>query len=140
MERFKGTEDELTDGILKVFYQVYNELGHGFLETVYARAMGVALEQAGFSVASEVMIPVSFRGILVGSYRADLIVNGKVLLEFKTADQISKAHEAQLMHYLRATPLEVGLVLSFGDTPKLRRAEFLNERKRNLSGSALIQS
>ncbi len=60
MERFVGTEDALTDGMIKVFYQVYNELGCGFLEAVYARAMGLALEQAGFSVASEVAIPVLF--------------------------------------------------------------------------------
>ncbi len=93
MERqpFSGTEDALTERILSVFFKVYNELGNGFVESVYARAMAIALIQDGLAVAAEVFIPVSFRGELIGTFRADLIVEGKVVLEFKVADVIIKA-------------------------------------------------
>jgi GxxExxY protein len=91
-------------------------------------------------VDSEVAIPVSFRGELVGSFRADLVVEGKVVLELKTAEQISRAHEAQLTHYRRASAMEVGLILNFGESPKFRRIEFKNERKRTLGRPALIPS
>jgi len=136
--RFVGTEDALTERIIAVFYQVYNELGYGFVESIYARAMAIALAQAGLDVAAEVAVPVSFRGQLIGSFRADLVVEKKIVLEFKIADQISKAYEAQLTHYLRASEFEVGMLLSFGESPRTRRVEFLNERKRKFSGSALI--
>ena len=129
---FSGTEDVLTERILKVFYAVYNELGFGFFEVVYGRAMVIALQQAGLSVETEVPISVSFRGELVGVFKADLVVDGKVILELKVADQIMKSHEAQLTHYLRSSTLEVGLILSFGEVPKSRRVEFLNERKRKI--------
>jgi GxxExxY protein len=140
MERdaFKGTEDVLTEQILKVFYEVYNELGYGFVESVYGRAMAIALAQSGLEVVAEVFIPVSFRGQAIGTFRADLIVEKRVVLEFKIADQIIKAYEAQLTHYLRASSYEVGLILSFGESPRSRRIEFLNERKRRFSSSAPI--
>lgn len=80
-------------------------------------------------MASEVLVPVAFRGVLVGSYRADLVVKRKVILEVKTAEQISKAHEAQMNHYLRASEMELGLILNFGETAKFRRVEFRKERK-----------
>jgi GxxExxY protein len=131
-EAFCGLESELTDKIIRTFYEVYNELGFGFNECVYSRAMAIALTQRGLKVASEVNIPVSFRGQLVGSFRADVVVEGKVVLELKIADQIVNAHEAQLTHYLRASTFEIGFVLSFGAKPQKRRIEFLNTRKRNL--------
>jgi GxxExxY protein len=130
---FVGTEDDLTERIIKVYYTVYNELGFGFLESVYCRALAIALEQSGLTVASEVAVPVSFRGVLVGSFRADLVVERKVILEAKTCDQILKAHEAQLLHYLRASTIEIGLILNFGETPRFRRMEFRNDRKRGVS-------
>ncbi len=116
-----------------MFYAVYNELGFGFFEVVYGRAMVVALRQAGLRVETEVAIPVSFRGELIGIFKADIVVEGKVILELKVADQIMKSHQAQLTHYLRSSTLEVGLILNFGESPKARRVEFLNERKRNTS-------
>ena len=137
-QQFVGTEDVLTERIIAVFYQVYNELGNGFIESVYGRAMTIALTQAGMDVAAEVFIPVSFRGELIGTFRADLVVEGKVVLELKVADQIIKPYEAQLTHYLRASTFEVGMLLSFGESPKFRRIEFLNARKRQFQGSALI--
>ena len=137
-QQFVGTDDALTERIIAVFYEVYNELGFGFVESVYARAMGIALDQSGLAVASEVAVPVSFRGELIGTFRADLVVERTVVLELKIADHISKAHEAQVTHYLRASDYEVGLILNFGEVPRFRRMEFLKTRKRRLARSALI--
>ena len=137
-QAFVGTEDALTERIIGVFYEVYNELGFSFVESVYCRAMAIALSQSGLNVASEVQVPVIFRGELIGSFRADLIVEQKITPELKRADLITKAHEAQLTHYLRASMIEVGLILNFGETPRFRRIEFLNERKRQFCGSAPI--
>jgi GxxExxY protein len=121
---------ELTEKIIGVLYDVYNELGHGFLESTYAEALSVALEDIGLGTAREVPVPVWFRGRKVGQYYADLIVNGVVLLELKTARALESAHEAQLLHYLRATEVEVGLLLNFGLRPQFRRLLFDNARKR----------
>jgi len=131
-------ENALTERIISVFYQVYNELGYGFVESVYGRAMAIALKQAGMDVVAEVFIPVNFRGELIGTFRADLVVEGKVVLELKVADQIIKPFEAQLTHYLRASAFEIGMILSFGEAPKFRRIEFLNTRKREFRRSAPI--
>jgi GxxExxY protein len=92
---FSGANDPLTERIIGVFYEVYNELGFGFLELVYREAMLIALRQAGFRVEAEVPVPVSFRGCLAGVFRADLVVDGRAIVELKTADLIGKAHEAQ---------------------------------------------
>jgi len=121
---------DLTDKVIGVFYDVYNELGHGFLESTYAEALVVALEESGLSTAREVPVPVWFRGRKVGQYYADLIVEGVVLLELKAARALDSAHEAQLLHYLRATDVEVGLLLNFGLRPQFRRLLFDNERKK----------
>ena len=121
---------DLTDKIIGVFYDVYNELGHGFLESTYAEALSVALQETGLSAAREVPVPVWFRGKKVGQYYADLIVEDVVLLELKAARTLDSAHEAQLLHYLRATDVEVGLLLNFGLRPQFRRLLFDNERKK----------
>jgi GxxExxY protein len=121
---------ELTDKIIGVFYDVYNELGYGFLESTYAEALVVALEESGLSAAREVPVPVWFRGRKVGQYFADLFVNGIVILELKAVRSIESGHEAQLLHYLRATEVEVGLLLNFGVRPQFRRLLFDNERKK----------
>jgi GxxExxY protein len=91
---FAGQHQALTQRVLDVFHAVYNELGYGFLESVYCRAMQIVLEQNGLSVAAEVQVPVWFRGQLVGMFRADLVVEQKIILELKIADQISRAHES----------------------------------------------
>jgi GxxExxY protein len=121
---------DLTDKIIGVFYDVYNELGYGFLESTYAEALKIALEDSGLSAAREVPVPVWFRDRKAGQYYADLIVGGVVLLELKTARTLESAHEAQLLHYLRATQVEVGLLLNFGLRPQFRRLLFDNERKK----------
>jgi GxxExxY protein len=120
----------LSETIIGVFYDVYNELGHGFLESTYAQAMLMALEESGLSAAREVPVPVWFRGRKVGQYFADLIVENVVLLELKVSRTLESAHEAQLLHYLRATDVEVGLLLNFGLRAQFRRLLFDNERKK----------
>jgi GxxExxY protein len=120
----------LTAQIIRVFYDVYNELGHGFLESTYAGAMVVALEEAGLKASREFSVPVWFRGRKVGQYFADFVVDNTILLELKAARSLEPAHEAQLLHYLRATNIEVGLLLNFGLRPQFRRLLFDNERKK----------
>jgi GxxExxY protein len=120
---------DLTQKIIGVFYDVYNELGHGFLESTYAEAMLMALREAGVPADREVSIPVWFRGRKVGQYYADLIVERVILVELKAARNLEAAHEAQLLHYLRATEVEVGLLINFGLRPQFRRLLFDNERK-----------
>jgi len=121
---------EVTDKIIGVFYDVYNELGYGFLESTYAEAMVIALAQSGLPAVREVPVPVWFRGKKVGQYYADMLVDDRVLLELKAARNLESAHEAQLLHYLRATEIEVGLLLNFGLRPQFRRLLFDNERKK----------
>lgn len=120
---------EVTDVILKTFYDVYNELGQGFLESVYQNAMALILRERGLQVEGGVPIGVWFRGAKVGDFEADLLVDGCVILELKAVRAIDKAHEAQLMNYLRATDIEIGFVLNFGPKPEFRRLAYDNSRK-----------
>jgi GxxExxY protein len=127
MKDFK--HGELTERIIGIFYEVYNELGHGFLESVYQEAMLIALHDAGIAVQYKHPIEVSFRGQLVGAFEADLLVEGVVFLELKSARAIDPVYEAQLLNYLRATKVEVGLILNFGPKPEFRRLAYDNSRK-----------
>jgi len=119
---------ELTEKIIGAFYDVYNELGHGFLESVYEKALAIA--QAGMKVEQQVPVSVWFRGQQVGDFRADMLIDRNVLLELKAARTIEQAHEKQLLNYLRATDIEVGLLLNFGINPQFRRLVYENERKK----------
>jgi len=121
---------DLTDRIIGVFYDLYNELGHGFLESTYSEAMALALTESGLANAREVPVPVWFRGRKVGQYFADLVVESPVLLELKVSRTLESAHEAQLVHYLKSTEIEVGLLFNFGPRPQFRRLLFDNERKK----------
>jgi GxxExxY protein len=121
---------DLTGKIIGVFYDVYNELGHGFLESTYAEAVTVALQDSGLVAVREVPVAVWFRGRKVGQYFADIMVDNTVLLELKAARNLESAHEAQLLHYLRSTEIEVGLLLNFGVRAQFRRLLFDNERKK----------
>ena len=125
--RYKHSE--LTEKIIGIFYDVYNELGFGFLESVYEAALSVAFKEKGISFERQVSIPVYFHGQKIGTYDADLLVDGLVLLELKACKAIEPAHEAQLLHYLRSTAIEIGLLLNFGPRPQVRRLAFENERK-----------
>ena len=120
---------ELTEQILSAFYQVYNSLGTGFLEKVYENALLLELEKRGLAVKQQTPIKVYYAGKVVGEYFADLVVENKVLLELKAGETIDQAHISQLNNYLRATRLEVGLILNFGTKPEFKRRVFTNERK-----------
>ena len=120
----------LTDRIIAVFYDVYNELGHGFLETVYQKSLYFALTEAGLTVHSAIDIPVWFRGHQVGCFEGDLLVEKCVLLELKAARTLDSSHKAQLLNYLRATDIEIGLLLNFGVKPEVRRLIYDNPRKK----------
>jgi GxxExxY protein len=111
----------LTREIIGAFYEVYREIGPGFLEAVYQRSMPIALAGRGVKSEREVAITMRFRGLVVGEYRADLIAEGKVLIETKACDSIADAHESQVLNYLRAADLRVGLLLNFGPRPAFRR-------------------
>jgi GxxExxY protein len=120
---------EITQKIIAVFYEVYNELGHGFLESIYEKSLEVALTSMGLKVCRQIEIPVSFRGQRVGVFTADMLVEDCVLLELKAARVLDSSHEAQLLNYLRATEIEVGLLLNFGLKPDFKRLIFDNPRK-----------
>ena len=127
-EKFK--HKEITDIILKSFYEVYNELGEGFLESVYESALNMVLTGYGLSVERQKDISVFFRGKEVGDFKADLIVNQKIILELKAVSAFNPAHEAQLINYLKATNIEVGLLLNFGKKPEFKRFVYDNKRKK----------
>jgi GxxExxY protein len=111
----------LTDAVLGAFYAVYKELGYGFLENVYENAMVIALRGAELDVVQQSPIKVHFRGHLVGDYRADMVVCGRLLIEVKAADSLAPTHDAQLLNYLKATKLPLGLLFNFGPRPQFRR-------------------
>jgi GxxExxY protein len=121
---------EVTGEIIGIFYDVYNELGYGFLESVYEESLVIALRQAGLIVNRQVPLPVWFRKQKVGEFRADVTVENCVLLELKCAKGLDPAHEAQILHYLKSTDIEIGLLLNFGLEPQFRRLLFDNERKK----------
>ena len=130
-ERGSLKHGEITEKIIGVFYDVYNELGFGFVESVYHRSMMIALAQVGLSAGTSVPLPVFFRGQLVGDFVADIIVERAVILELKATDGLVTANESQLLNYLKASPAEVGLLLNFGPRPKFKRLVFDNDRKRS---------
>jgi len=126
---------ELTYKIIGVYFDVYNELGHGFLESVYQRSLGLALESAGLTVRNYVKIPVWFRGQRVGMFEGDMLVQDQVLLELKTARCLDRSHYSQILNYLRATDIEVGILLNFGLKPEYKRLVLDNESKTNRGGN-----
>lgn len=115
---------KLTKQVIKEFYNVYNELGTGFLESIYENALAIALRDAGLNIETQYAIPVYFRDIQVGKFRADIIVENKVILELKAVNKLQRVHEAQLLNYLKATHIEIGLLLNFGDEPNFKRRIF----------------
>jgi GxxExxY protein len=120
---------KITDRILGAFFQVHWELGPGYLESVYAKGMELALTDDGLRVQREVPVTVYFRGRPIGTFRADMIVESVVLLEFKASDRLHPSAESQLLNCLRATRLEVGLILHFGPKASFVRRMLTNDRK-----------
>lgn len=119
---------ETTDKIIKCFYNVYNELGHGFLEAIYENSLVILLREEGLKVEQQKDLIVKFKNVIVGKYKTDLIVNGKIILELKAAKKIAPEHEAQLLNYLKATNMELGLLLNFGIKPEFKRFIFSNNQ------------
>lgn len=127
----------VTRKLLNAFFDVHHELGSGFLEAVYANALAIALTHAGVAFRREVLIPVSFRGVVVGNYRVDFLVAEEIVVEVKAGHGIDRTHVAQLINYLRGSSLELGYILSFGPRPSFRRLIMSNERKSLCAPSAV---
>ncbi len=121
--------EELTNAIIKTFYEVYNELGYGFLEKVYQNSLYLELKNKGYKVEAQKKISVYYKGTEVGEYYADLLVEDLIILELKAAECIVKDFENQILNYLRGTDCEVGLLLNFGKKPEFKRKIFENHRK-----------
>jgi GxxExxY protein len=112
---------DVTERIISACYQVYNTLGHGFLEKVYENAMVIELRKRGVCVEPQARLDVLYDGILVGEYFADLLVDGVVIVELKAAEALAREHHAQVINYLKASRIEVGLLLNFGPKPEFKR-------------------
>lgn len=120
---------DLTEKLIGIFFNIHNELGHGFLESVYEQAFSVVLAENNIFFRRQMAVPVWFHGQQIGEFRADLLVDGKVLVELKTGRDIEPAWEKQLLNYLRATDVEVGLLFNFGPNAQFKRYAFENDRK-----------
>ena len=127
---------DLTRGIIGAFYDVYNKLGYGFAESVYQHALPIALARRGLKSERELPLTVMYEQRTVGVFRVDLIVEEKVIVETKTADKIVNVHEMQLLNYLKATGLNVGLILNFGPSATFRRMYLSSPQE----GSVLIRA
>ena len=119
----------VTDLIICSFYNVYNKLGYGFLEKVYENALVVEFAKVGLSTKTQLPLIVLYDETIVGDYFCDLLVDNKVIVEIKAARCLLPEHEAQLPNYLKATDIEVGLLLNFGPKPEVRRKAYSNKRK-----------
>lgn len=117
----------LTYKIIKAYYKVYNELGYGFLEKVYENALFLELINMGMFCEKQKQVKVYYNEEIVGEYFADIIVNRCVIIELKAADSLCEEHELQLVNYLKATDIEVGLLLNFGRKPQFQRKIFTNK-------------
>ena len=107
-------DDQLTELVIGCCFDVQNELGHGFLESVYVAALSLALRQQGLPVTREVPFQVMFRGECVGLFKADLVVDGRLLIEAKAVQSIASEHLAQAINYLKVSGIPIGLVVNFG--------------------------
>lgn len=120
---------DLTDKIIRAFYNVYNKLGYGFLEKVYENAMMIELPKFGLDCKNQCQIKVYYDEKPVGDYFADIVVNDLVIIELKAAENLCEEHENQLVNYLKATDVEVGILLNFGKEPQFKRKVFSSEYK-----------
>jgi len=121
---------EITEKIIKCYYKVYNTLGYGFLEKVYENAFALELQQNGLDVKCQFPIKVYYESKIVGEYYADVIVNNLILIELKASACLLEEHECQLLNYLKATEIELGLLLNFGKEAEYKRKVFMNKYKK----------
>ncbi len=124
-----GKYKKLTETIIQVFYKVYNKLGYGFLEKVYEKAMMIEFDLKNLPAVSQSAIKVLYANQIIGEYYADILVDSRVIVEIKASKSLKTEHEAQLLNYLKATEIEVGLLLNFGPKPEIRRKVFDNKKK-----------
>jgi len=124
---------EITEKIIGAFYRVYNELGYGFLENVYLNALGIELVNIGLEIEKEREIKVYYQNQIVGKYRADIIVNNLIIIEIKANEFLINENENQLVNYLKATEIEVGLLLNFGSKPEICRKLYDNNLKKHFT-------
>ena len=122
--------EDLTRSIIGAFYEVYNTLGYGFLESVYAHALERELRERGHRVAREVGVRIRYKDRVIAYQRMDMIVDERVIVEIKATEELHSAARRQLQNYLAATTLEVGLLLQFGPEPRFKRLVFSNGRKK----------
>ena len=124
---------DITEQILKAYFKVYNKLGYGFLEKVYENAMMIELKRLDLLCEKQKSLNVSYDGLIIGEYYADIIVNECVIIELKAAENLCPEHECQLVNYLKASEIEVGILLNFGKRPEFKRrvltAEYKNLNK-----------
>lgn len=123
------SSNDLTEQVLKAFYKVYNTLGYGFLEKVYVNALILELKKMSIHAAIQHPIQVHYDGSLVGEYFADLLIHDCIIVEVKATKSLTLENEAQLLNYLKATNIEVGLLLNFGPKPEVKRKLFDNNKK-----------
>ena len=121
--------EEITEQIIKAFYKVYNTLGYGFLEKVYLNALLIELTEMGFNAEINKRIYVYYKDRVVGDYIPDMIVEDIFICELKANESLSEENESQLINYLRAIEIEVGLLLNFGKRPEIRRKIYDNDKK-----------
>ena len=121
---------EITEKIIKCYYKVYNTLGYGFLEKIYENAFALELQQNGLDVKCQFPIKVYYENKIVGEYYADIVVNNLIIIELKASTCLLEEHECQLINYLRATEIELGLLLNFGKEAEYKRKVFMNKYKK----------
>ena len=129
---FEGKHGDISEKVIGAFYKVYNTMGNGFREHVYENALCYELRKAGLQPEQQQAVNVYYDGIRVGEYIADIIVNKVIILELKAVSQITDEHIAQLLSYLKATPIEVGYLLNFGPKAQHKRKILDNDRKGSL--------
>lgn len=121
---------EITEKIIKAYYKVYNTLGYGFLEKVYGNAMAIELRNMGFEVKCQYPINVFYESEVIGEYYADIVINDIVVIELKASSSLLEEHECQLINYLKATEIELGLLMNFGKEAEYKRKVFMNKFKK----------
>jgi len=120
---------ELSEKIIAAAYNVHKELGYGFLEKVYKNALLVELGEAGVKCTAEFPLKVKYHNIVVGDYFADIIADDKIVIEVKAVSKLESVHEVQLVNYLKATGIEVGLLINFGQSVEVKRRIFSERSK-----------
>ena len=122
----------ITAEVIRLFFRVYDRLGFGFLESVYANALAHELRLAGIQFEREVPVDIWYDGVCAGQFRADFLVEGRVVLELKATLTLSEADRRQRLNYLRCSEIEVGMLLHFGQRASFQRMLYTNNRKKDL--------